>query len=196
MWAFGRFSLVMGATLALAGASHADTVFTFAPSVITAPDTRAFSNASGPGGSLAVSANPTPLYNFLDTWNFTLAPGADVQAFVGSINFTNAQDVVTSGIENLQLNLLYLDGGGPPTVIAGWQSALAFTGAQQLFSIVAPASFVAGNYALNVRGKLVGPVSAYAGTLQALNPVPLPATAPLFAAGLGLLALRWRRGRR
>jgi hypothetical protein len=180
-------------------AARADTVFTFSPAVITAPDTRTFANSNGPGGSLAVSVPapaPGATYNFLDSWNFTLAAGADVQAFVGSINFTDGQNAVTSGINNLQLNLLYLPANnGPSTAVAGWNGTLNLTGAQQLFSVIATTTFAPGDYALNVRGLLVGPTSAYAGTLQALSPaaVPLPGSAPMLAGGLGLLAWALRR---
>jgi hypothetical protein len=188
---------LIGTPLALCSAvASADAIFTFAPSVISAPDSRSFSNATGSGGTLTTS-EPAPLasapYNFLDTWLFTLAPAADVQAFVGSINFTSASNTVTLGIDNLQMNLLRLNSGGAEIVLVGWQSAVNFSGFQQLFSIAANAPFAAGDYALNVRGKLVGPSSAYAGTLQALNPVPLPTSAALFAGGLAAFGLRLRR---
>jgi hypothetical protein len=64
-----------------------------------------------------------------------------------------------------------------------------------MFSIIAQQPFAAGNYSLQVRGLLVGPQSSYAGTLQAVQPVPLPPTLPLTAAGLAGLGWLVRRSR-
>lgn len=174
--------------------AYADHIFQFAPLTVSAPDSRAFANSTvGSPGLLSVGAtvldvNGLPRYNFLDTWQFTLNPGADLIAFVGSVNFTNASGAVTFGIDNLQINL-----AGPAGVVAPWASAIQFVGFQQMFSIVAQAPFQAGNYELRVRGLLVGPQSSYAGTLQAIAPVPLPAAWSLMAAGL--VALRWHARR-
>lgn len=178
-----------------AGAARADHVFSFAPSVITAPDSRGFSNSTSSWlapGTISPLPPAAATYNFLDSWQFTLGVGADVGAFVGSLNFTGAGGVVTQGISNLQLNLI-----GPGGVhLVGWQTSQGFGSVEQVFSVVSQTPFAAGDYALQVRGKLVGASSAYAGTLQAVNPVPLPAELPMAAAGLLLLTGLARRGRR
>jgi hypothetical protein len=201
MNAVSRNSLVFVTLSVLAGAGQADAVFsTFG--VITAPAALAFSNTTDGnlGGSLAVSSSPGSSYNFQDTWNFSLSGNANVQSFVGSINFTDPQGGVTSGISNLQLNLLYSPGSSSQNPLQTWTTGVSFefpitnVGSQQLFSIIATTPYSAGTYALNVRGTLVGPVSAYSGTLLALNTVvPVPAAAPLFASGLAALAWRSRR---
>jgi hypothetical protein len=186
-------ALVVGSSIP---AARADSVFQFAPQLITAPDSRGFSNATGGSGSLAtgsVVSQSGITYNFLDTWQFTLAAGAHVGAFVGSLNFTDASGLVTQGIDHLQLRLL--DGNGQIVSGGAWQTIGVGPNAQQQFSVIAPASFAAGAYALQIRGSLEGSASAYAGTLQAVQPVPLPATLPLLAGGLALLSMRLRRRR-
>jgi hypothetical protein len=181
--------LVAGANLA-----QADHVFQFTPLSVMAPDSRSFANSTvgSPGlltaGSLATDPTGQLLYNFLDTWQFTLGSNADLIAFVGSINFTDGANDISFGIKNLQLSL-----SGPGGQVAGWQSAINFVGFQQLFSIVTQAPFAAGNYSLQVQGLLVGPQSSYAGTIQAVNPVPLPPSGAMFSAGLAVLGWHLRR---
>lgn len=187
------FALV---ALAAALPVRADHVFQFAPPTIVAPDSRAFANATtGEPGLLAAGTvvldgvTGQPRYNFLDRWLFTLEPGADLVAFAGTINFTDPTGAVTFGIDNLQINLV-----GPAGVVVGWQQAVNFTGFQQLFSVVSQTPFVAGEYTLGVRGLLVGPQSAYAGTLQALpSAIPLPASLPLMATALAAMGLLLRQ---
>ncbi len=188
-----RTLLLLVTLTAYADLSSANMITSFSPSLITAPDARAFSNSTVSGNLVVAGLSDPPIaspYNFLDTWNFTLAPDALVTSFVGTINFTDTNGAVTTGITNLQMNLIDLSNSSS---IQGWTSAIAFTGAQQLFSVIAPTNFSAGNYALNVRGTLVGPVSSYAGTLQAINPVPLPAAAWLMVSGVGALGAAGRR---
>jgi hypothetical protein len=184
-------AVAMGSSSALA-----DTVFQFAPAVLTAPDSRGFSNTTGAGGQLATGTVVTQggvTYNFLDTWQFTLGVGANVGAFVGSLNSVGAGGVVTQGIANLQLRLL--DGSGQIVSGGAWQAIGLGPGTQQVFSVIAPAAFAAGHYTLQIRGTLAGDTSAYAGTLQALQPVPLPAALPLLAGGLLLMSTALRRRR-
>lgn len=181
----------LAALAAAAPQAHADFVFTLAPSPIIAPAAVGFSNSTSFGTLTPGTITASPATNFKDIWNFALASGADVGAFVGSLNFTDGNGNVTVGISNLQLALL-----GPNGTIQGWSSSITNTGIQQVFSIIAPTNFFApGNYALQVRGLLEGPTSAYAGTLQAVSAVPLPATAPLLGAGLAFAGSAWRRRR-
>ena len=184
-------------TTMLEGApARADQVFQFSPFTVTAPDSRAFANSTvgSPGlltpGTIVLDQFNQPIYNFLDTWQFALSPAADLIAFVGSINFTNPGGNITFGIDHLQVRM-----SGPSGIVIGWQSAIAYTGFEQMFSIIAQQPFQAGNYNLQVRGLLVGPQSSYAGTLQALQPVPLPPAMPLTATGLVGLGWLLRRSR-
>lgn len=186
---------MLGVLLAVAnGAARADYAFSLAPSNIVAPDSRGFSNSTSTllsAGTVSPAAPAAPVYDFLDSWHFVLGNGADIGGFVGSLNFVDQGNTVTQGIDNLELRLL-----GPGNInVVGWQSVANFGPVQQAFSVLAPSSYAAGSYALEVRGLLVGPTSAYAGTLQAVSPVPLPATLPLFAAGVLLLGAVVKRAR-
>ena len=174
---------------------RADLVSVLSTAPVTAPASLGFS-ASTTAGTLTVGTTSTPPYNFLDTWTFNLAADAHIGALVGSFNFIDGLGHVISGIENLQLRLRGPGPGGPVSLVT-WQSVTNYSGFQTLFSYVMPTSAAAGSYALEVRGTInfpVGGSAAYAGTLSALAPVPLPAAAPLMALALaGLAALR-RKG--
>jgi hypothetical protein len=187
-----RLGLTVAAlAAALPLAAQADFVSVLAAQPVVAPAALGFSNSTTAGTLTSAGTVALAPYNFFDRWTFSLAAGADVASFVGSLNFTDAGGAVTAGIENLQLRLR-----GPGDVnVQGWASVVNFTGFQQVFSTVAPASYAAGDYALEVRGTLTGAASAYSGTLQALPAaVPLPAALPLLGVGLaGLAALAARR---
>lgn len=177
--------------LAASGAS-ADFVGALSAQPVTAPVALSFSNNTFSGlltSSGTVAAAP---YNFIDHWNFTLAADADVGGFTGTFNFTDSTgNSVTNGIDNLQMRLL-----GPSFTLVGWRSVNPLPGIQQVISLVSPTFFRPGNYAVEVRGTLLGNASSYAGTLQAQVPVavPVPAALPLLSAGLlGLAGFTRRR---
>lgn len=194
-----RAALVAVAALATALAAQADTVFTLSAAPIAAPAAVGFQNSTTLGTLTSAGTTAPSPYNFQDTWNFLLDPGAEIGAFVGSLNFVGAGGVTTMGIDNLQLRLL----GPGGVLLQGWMTSTgAVAGVEQVFSIIAPSSvFAAGAYALQVRGTLVGAASAYAGTLQAVVPgdpvgtVPLPASGWLLAGGLAVLGVRLRQRR-
>lgn len=175
--------------LAALSAARADYTFTTFGTV-TAPSSLGFSNSTST--LLTTPGTGAPTYNFLDSWNFTLSPGADVGAFVGSLNFTDGNGTVTTGITNLQLRLWSYDLN---TVVAGgaWQTISFPPSGQQAFSVIAPTGFAAGNYGLQVRGLATGPVSSYGGNMTAMPTVPIPAAWPLLLAGLGLMGWVGRR---
>ena len=189
MSAFGRIMLGISAAALCGSPAHADMVFTLSSAPVIAPTSLGFSNSTA-AGTLTVGS-PGPMYNFLDQWTFTLAQSADVGGFVGSFNFTDAQGQVLQGIDHLQIRLV---GPSPGSgAVVGWQSVAQYSGAQTLFSVLSPSSFAPGMYSLHVRGQLVGSSSAYAGTLQAASPVPLPPSLPALAAGLVTFAAVARR---
>lgn len=185
-----RSRTLLGALLSAAACTaHADYVFQFLPNPVTAPASLGFSNSTTAGTLFAGPSVQPPSYNFVDRWEFTLSAGADVNAFVGSMNFTGPAGATTQGIDNLQLRLV-----GPGANVIGWQNVIPLGATAQVFSIVSPSTYAAGTYALEIRGLLAGASSAYAGTLTAVQPVPLPAALPLLAVGLaGLAGLARRR---
>ena len=193
MISLDRTRWVAAAVALCASSAHADMSFSLSAAPVGAPASLGFSNSTS-AGTLMPGTSST-LYNFLDQWSFTLAQGANVGGFVGSLNFTDPQGQVVQGIDNLQLRLV---GAGPgnPTLVVGWQSVVQSTGVQTVFSVASPTGFAAGAYTLEVRGQLLGSSSAYAGTLQTAAAVPLPAPWTVLAAGLALFAAlpRWRRG--
>lgn len=191
----GRTGRVAGllAGLAVACGARADMVSALAPSAVVAPASLGFSNSTTAGTLTSVGTLATAPYNFLDQWTFTLAGSADVAGFVGTLNFVDALDAshTTQGIDNLQLRLR-----GPGGNLVSWTTASSLFpvgGAVQVFEVAAPTALLPGSYTLEIRGTLVGPSAAYAGTLQAIAPVPLPAALPLLALGLAGLGLRARR---
>jgi hypothetical protein len=178
------------ALLAMVPAARADYTFTTFGTV-TAPASLGFSNSTQT--LLTTPGTGAPTYNFIDSWDFTLNPGADVGAFVGSLNFTDGNGVVTTGIDHLELRLWSY---GLSTVVAGgaWQTISLPPNGQQAFSVIAPTGFAAGNYSLQVRGLTVGSVSSYGGNFTAMPSVPLPAAWPMLLAGLAVMGFIRRRG--
>ncbi len=189
---------VAAALLLASPAAWADLVSSLFPSPVTAPAALGFSNSTtsgllntnGFGSASPVETGPT--YNFSDRWTFTLADNADVGGLAGTFNFVDAQGIaVTQGIENLQMRLF---GPGTNPSVVGWQSVANLApNVQYLFSIVSPTPFMAGNYSVDVRGRLVGGAASYSGTLNVIAPVPLPAALPLLGAGLLMFPFLARR---
>jgi hypothetical protein len=154
---------------------------------VVAPGTVAFHNSDvqpGPGH------DP---YNFLDQWNFTLAPAASVSSIAAAISFSSPFD--TFGVTSLQLNLLSNPPSGPP--IVSWSSvATPSPSVTEVTAFITPSSLPSGDYSLEVRGIVTEPGS-YSGSLIA-SPVPLPTAVLPFLGGLFVLsatsAKKKRRG--
>jgi hypothetical protein len=187
-----RATLLAGALLG-AGAARADFASVLQPSPIAASTAVAFQDSNVQPGT--TSANG--LYNFLDSWSFTLDGSFLVSSIAAAINFTDVDGhAVLFGITNLQVNLVTAPPSGPP--IVSWLSVSApATGLQQTVALVPPSALGSGTYTLEVRGDVTQP-GAYSGSLiaQPLAPVPVPTTSALFACGilaLGFTASRLRR---
>jgi hypothetical protein len=188
-------TVVAVALAALCTAAQADAVFSFAPVVVGAPDSRNFGNSNAATlatGTLAGTL-PGPTYDFLDTWNFTLGPNANAGGFVGTFNVTGPANAMTQGIDNLQLRLIGPVGPASTTLV-GWLSGTNLGGAQQVISLIPNAPLASGDYQLQVRCLLTGSAYSYAGTFQAAA-VPVPPALPLLAAGLLVLTTLSRRTR-
>jgi hypothetical protein len=163
---------------------------------VAAPAALGFSNSTSTSPvTLQTGTTVTPLpggptYNFLDSWTFTLAGGADVGGFTGTFNFIDSAGAVIQGISNLQMRLVGPIGPNlPAPVIVAWASVVlpVTSTSQQVFSIVQPTTYAPGNYSVDVRGTLVGAAS-YSGTLNLVTPVPAPASWALMALGMAGLA--------
>ncbi len=193
---FGRDISLCVAFLCAVGTAHADFVFTLGSGTITAPASVEFGNRTDT--QLTVHTGP-PLsapYNFLDTWNFVLAGGADVTSFAAAFKFDDGPGGLnTFGVENLQIGLF---DSANVAVSTGWQSVTAAAPITISSSTTPFAGFAAGAYSLQVRGTLLAPPGSYAGTLIASTPaaVPLPAALPLLVLGLGTLGAAGIRRRK
>ena len=184
---------LFGLALTLAGPARADFVSVLQAAPIAASTAVGFHDSNVTPGTVS----PDGVYNFLDQWKFSLSGAFDVSSLTAAIAFTDASgQSVLFGVTNLQVNLV----SDPPgtTALVSWQSVSApLTGLQQTVALVPTAPLAAGDYMLEVRGTVVQPGS-YSGSLiaQPLQVVPLPAAAPLFAAGLATLVLMAVRQRR
>ncbi len=140
-------------------------------------------------------------WNFYDDYVFTVGSGgATIQSAL--ISFSNQ----FYGISDLQGRIIGVSGMfnaannlGPPasgnTVIDGWVNTTPLVGVNTV-SLNATA-FGPGTYDLQIRGEVQGtpPSGGYGGSIT-FTAVPLPATLPLFLAGLGLLGGSGLRRRR
>ena len=179
--------------MALAGSARADFVSVLQATPIAASTAVAFHDSNVTVGTLS----PDGVYNFLDQWKFSLSGAFDVSSLAAAIAFTDANgQSVLLGVSNLQVNLV----SDPPgqAALVSWQTVSApLVGLQQTVALIPTAPLGAGDYILEVRGKVAAPGS-YSGSLiaQPLQVVPLPAAATLFASGLASLMLMAYRQRR
>lgn len=173
--------LCLAAALGGSGLAHADFVGSLGS--ITPPATVAFSN------SVVTTGTTAGLYNFLDTWNFTLAADAHVGSITTTFDFAGGPGV---GITNLQVKLSTNPISGPALV--SWLTVTpSGPGFNSSVALIPASPLLAGNYKLDIRGTLASPGS-YGGTVIA-NAVPLPAALPLFLSGLGALGIKGARKR-
>ncbi|GAB4556575.1 MAG: hypothetical protein Tsb007_15060 [Rhizobacter sp.] len=178
-------NLVWLACLTATGAAHADYVSDLG--AINAPAAIAFSNSTDT--HLSMGTIVAPLYNFRDRWAFTLGDNANLTSLVATFSFAD-----TFGINNIQVNLLNAAG----VVALGWQNVVMNGPVTTTVSITPTAGLTAGDYTLQVRGLLLNPPAAYAGSLIASAPtlVPLPAALPMLLLGLGALGAIARQCKR
>jgi len=176
-----------------AGAARADFASVLQAQPIAASTAVAFQNSAVTPGTTSSNG----VYNFLDTWSFSLDGSFQVSSIAAAISFTDVSgQAVLFGITNLQVNLVTNPASGSPLV--SWMTVSApATGLQQTVALIPSNALGAGNYMLEVRGNVTQP-GAYSGSLiaQPLAPVPLPTTQALFACGmlaLGFLGSRVRR---
>ena len=171
--------------LAGVGAAHADMVGVLQPDPIQAAAAVAFQNSNVVPGT--ISGNGA--FNFLDQWNFSLTGSFNVSSVATSIAFTDSTgQSVLLGITNLEVDLVSLSQPGTPLV--SWQNVThPVTGLDETVALIPTSPLGAGDYALQVRGDVVQP-GAYSGSMLVTPPavVPLPGGAPLFAAGVAVLA--------
>jgi hypothetical protein len=178
-------SLCLAAALGGSGLAHADFVGSLGS--ITPPATPAIINSAVSVGTLS------GVYNFLDTWYFTLTGDAHVGSVTTTFDF-GAGPGLTFGITNLQVKLSKDPVVNPSDTLVSWLTVTpAGPGFNSSVALIPASPLLAGNYKLDIRGTLASPGS-YGGTLIA-NAVPLPAALPLFLAGLGALGIKGARKR-
>lgn len=141
-------------------------------------------------GSVVTSAGQN--YNFYDDYVFTMPGDAGLlTASAVSVSFGSLQ-----GINNLQVRFYEATNGYSTTnpgvpVFVGWQSVTPLGGGTSLnvSTFMNPLSLNAGvEYALEVRGLVVGPTASYGGNVN-ITPVPEPEGLALVLAGLGAMGL-------
>lgn len=182
--------LCLAAAWGCSGLAHADFVGSLGS--ITPPATVAFSNSVVTTGFTSIVGPIT--YNFLDTWNFTLAFDAQLGSITTTFDFGAATPSAppTFGISNLQVRLSTNPASGPSLV--SWLTVTpAGPGFTSSVALIPASTLLAGNYTLDIRGTLASPGS-YGGTVIA-NAVPLPAALPLLLVGMGLLGAKGARKR-
>lgn len=176
--------MCLAAALGGSGLAHAD--FTGSLGSITPPATAAFNN------SAVATGITSGLYNFLDTWTFTLTGDAQFGSITTTFDFGAAPGGPTFGISNLEVRLSTNPSSGPSLV--SWTTVTpAGPGFTSSVALTPFSPLLAGNYKLDIRGTLASPGS-YGGTVIA-NAVPLPAALPLFLIGLGVLGIKGARKR-
>lgn len=188
-----RAALLVG-SLAAAGAANADMVSVLQATPISMSTSVGFHDSNVTIGT----TTPDNLYNFLDTYTFTLDGSFLVSSIAAAIDFRDPSGAsVLFGITNLQVNLVETAPSG--SVLVSWATVtMPATGLEQTVALIPTSALGAGAYELQVRGNVTAPGS-YSGSLiaQPVAPVPLPTTPALFACGilaLGFASARLRRG--
>lgn len=186
--------MLLAGSLLIAGAARADAVSVLQPDPIAASTSVAFQNSNVTVGT----STPDGLYNFLDIYTFALDGSFRVSSLAAAIAFRNASgDAVLFGVTNLQVNLV--ETSPAASVLVSWATvSRPTTGLEQSVALIPPSSLGAGDYELQVRGR-VSALGSYSGSLiaQPVSPVALPPTSALFACGILAIAFtssRLRRG--
>ena len=187
-----RATLLAGGVL-VAGAARADMASVLQPGPISMSTSVAFHDSNVTIGT----TTPDNLYNFLDSYSFTLDGSFLVSSIAAAIDFRDPSGgSVLFGITNLQVNLVETAPTG--ALLVSWATvSMPVAGLEQTVALIPTSALGAGDYALQVRGYVTQPGS-YAGSLiaQPVAPVPLPPAPALFACGilaLGFAAARLRR---
>ncbi len=172
------------------GAAHADLTSTLGSGSFSAPVAIAFSNSAVTTGTVS------GVFNFLDTWTFTLLGGANVQALATSFVYDSPLPgyPLTFGISNLDVDLF----NSSNTLISAGTTSVVNGTPFTIFTSTTPTTpFAAGAYSLKVRGTIVGQPASYSGNVIAVAPsaVPLPAALPLLLMGLGAIGVTGKRRR-
>jgi hypothetical protein len=187
-----RALLLVGGLLA-AGAARADFATVLQAAPISASTAVAFHDSNVTVGT----TTPDGVYNFLDSYTFSLDGSFQVSTIAAAIDFRDPSgNSVLFGITNLQVNLVEISPSS--SVLVSWATVTTpATGLEQTVALIPPSALGAGNYELDVRGNVTAPGS-YSGSLlaQPLAPVPLPTTPALFACSIlaiGFASARLRR---
>jgi hypothetical protein len=185
--------VIIGCAVLGAGCARGDFVSVLQQAPIGASTSVAFQNSNVIPGTTSADG----IYNFLDTWSFSLDGSFLVSSIAAAINFTGVDGhAVLFGISDLQVNLVSNSTSGAPLV--SWLAVSApAAGLQQVVALVPTSTLGAGEYSLEVRGDVTQPGS-YSGSLIAkpVQVVPLPETAALFICGIMALGFTARRTRR
>jgi hypothetical protein len=179
--------------LVVSSAARADFASVLQPGPISASTSVAFHDSNVTVGTIS----PDHVYNFLDSWSFTLDGSFLVSSIAAAIAFTDPSgQSVLFGITNLQVNLVTDPAAGSPLV--SWATVSAPTsGLEQTVALVPSSPLGAGNYTLQVRGNVTAPGS-YSGSLlaQPVQPVPAPKSSALFACAILAVGFTMQRLRR
>ena len=179
--------------LLIAGAARADMISVLQPGPISMATSVGFHDSNVTIGT----TTPDNVYNFLDTYTFSLDGSFLVSSIAAAIDFRDPSGgSVLFGITNLQVNLVETSPAG--SLLVSWATvSMPATGLEQTVALIPTSALGAGAYELQVRGNVTQPGS-YSGSMiaQPVAPVPLPTTSALFACGIlaiGFASTRLRR---
>ena len=177
---FIRVTLLLGSLLT-ASVARADMVSALQSDPISASTAVGFHDSNVTVGM----TSPDNVYNFLDTYTFSLSGDFLVSSIAAAIDFRDPNGgSVLFGITNLQLNLVEVSPSS--SLLVSWSTVtMPASGLEQTVTLIPTSSLGAGDYELQVRGNVTEPGS-YAGSLiaQPVATVPVPASAALFCCGI------------
>ena len=187
-----RAALLVGSLLVV-GAARADMVSVLEPGAISLSTSLGFHDSNVTVGTIS----PDNVYNFLDTYTFSLNGSFLASSIAAAIDFRNPEGgAVLFGVTNLQINLV--ETSPASSLLVSWATvSMPAVGLEQTVALIPTSALGAGDYELQVRGDVTAPGS-YSGSLIAepLVAAPLPTTLALFASGLLALCCASARQRR